>query len=895
MAINKKLIHFKKFSDFNLKKLSANEQNTQYTLGVDGAVTNGAPEILYQSICWIKDEQKMWTHGTMYSCDEKQFKTVNGKSILGEGNITNYTPINYSELKELRDNSQLIPGMWYRITDYETRVRKTEAYASANHKFDIIVLATSENTLSEEAKALKTDRDWEVESGILTVDFSPNGDGSELRTVLLDSTFFETEVGTNKFLIVSAKGADGSITEPLGKLCYKSGETMVYNDITYYKWYVISEYSAYVLTEKENPDKDDVVIYYEDVQLSSETTENIYYVYDTEKEYYDYYGDSEFIHTSNQLGVGDSFKYLCIETEVLLFDLAHTLDPENYPSELPIIESTGSEGPYFENNNLEAWKLWYTLDNDANKYHWADVDTFGSFEYDGYTWDSTGFSKDVIMIGGMVMLGALELPDTENGELLDIGVKMAETRSNGNFFRITSDSVCVLQQKYDEVTIDGVTYDLVTWPYFYGADPSTASTLTSSTTTIGINNTTVYEITDNVPALMAGYTAEAITDESIIAYSTNQFDNICFTIGRNPADKLIFDTYGLYSSEYYVMEPVTLYEFYSSGQNEIAYANFEYNDSKRFIFYSNGGGNEEAYAYGTSMSGNNMYFYDYDGRINTVLSTASKGDGRGVIYRMIDEFGNDCPYDFKNIVYNMNSGGGAAPNSLSADSFGSTHDAYAYTFSYIKYAVTENAPVENSLNLTDTLTSSTSETRVGIRDLSIVYGKCDNNKIGSYYNYEYEAYDLPLIVFVGSMGGVVYGTNGNVQYYNYDMLVHNNTIGNNCCQLFLTTGNNWGKIQNFEVNSFVENYTITASNYDYQSKKKVVYNDGIEIFEEVAPASESDIQNIVQPQINTLQTNINTTNANLSNLTTRVSNLEANSLTDAEVDTLVTNNLILEE
>lgn len=890
MAINKKLIHFKKFSDFNLKKLSANEQNTQYTLGVDGAVTNGAPEVLYQSICWIKDEQKMWTHGTLYSCDEKQFKTVNGESILGEGNITNYTPINYSELKELRDNSQLIPGMWYRITDYETRVRKTEAYASANHKFDIIVLATSENTLSEEARAIKTDRDWEVESGTLTVDISLNGDGSNLATVSLDSTFFESKVGTNKFLMVSTKGADGSITDPIGFLCYKSGETMIYNDSTYYKWYVLDYDSTYVLTEKENPDKDDVVIWYEDVQVGSETTEVIYYVYDTEKEYYCYHdNDMYLMHTSNQLGVGDSFKYMA-EGYIILWDLYSTLFPEA-PSGFSIIESTGSEGSYFEKNNLESWKLWYTLDNDANKYHWADVDTFGSFEYYGSTWDATGFSKDVIMMGGMSRPADLELPDTENGTLVDVGVKMAETRSNGNFFRITSSVACVLQQKYDEVTIDGVTYDLITWPYFYGADPSTASTLTSSTPVIGINNMTVYEIVDNVPALMAGYTVEAITDESIIAYSTNYFDNICFTIGRNPADKLIFDTNGLYSSEYYVMEPVTLYEFYCSNWDDISYANFEYNDSRRFIFYSNGGGGgPESYnsSAGVSMSGNNMYFYDYSPRIDRVLSTESKGDGRGVIYRMIDEFGNDCPYDFKNIVYNMNSGGGSEPTSLSADSFASTHGGYAYTFSYIKYAVTENAPVEKSLNLTDTLEASTSETQVGIRDLSIVYGKCDNNKIGSYYNYDYEAYDLPLIIFIGSMGGEVYGSNGNVQYYNYDIYVYNNTIGNNCCQLLLTTDIDCGIIQNFEVNSFVEGETITASNYDYRSKKKVVYKNGIEIFEEVAPASESDIQNIVQPQINTLQTNINT-------LTTRVSNLEANSLTDTEVDTLVTNNLILEE
>lgn len=51
MAINKKLLHFKKFSDFNSKKLSANEANTQYTLGVGGETHEGAPDVLYQSIC----------------------------------------------------------------------------------------------------------------------------------------------------------------------------------------------------------------------------------------------------------------------------------------------------------------------------------------------------------------------------------------------------------------------------------------------------------------------------------------------------------------------------------------------------------------------------------------------------------------------------------------------------------------------------------------------------------------------------------------------------------------------------------------------------------------------------------------------------------------------------
>ena len=51
MAINKKLIHFRNYSDFNSKKLSANSENTHYTVGINGEIVSGDPDILYQSIC----------------------------------------------------------------------------------------------------------------------------------------------------------------------------------------------------------------------------------------------------------------------------------------------------------------------------------------------------------------------------------------------------------------------------------------------------------------------------------------------------------------------------------------------------------------------------------------------------------------------------------------------------------------------------------------------------------------------------------------------------------------------------------------------------------------------------------------------------------------------------
>lgn len=68
MAINKKLIHFKKKEDFNKKKLSTNEANTQYRIGLTDTITIGEPEIKYQSIVFIKNTKEIWTHDQIYPC-----------------------------------------------------------------------------------------------------------------------------------------------------------------------------------------------------------------------------------------------------------------------------------------------------------------------------------------------------------------------------------------------------------------------------------------------------------------------------------------------------------------------------------------------------------------------------------------------------------------------------------------------------------------------------------------------------------------------------------------------------------------------------------------------------------------------------------------------------------
>lgn len=92
MAINKKLIHFKTFANFNSQKLSANEANTKYTTGISGTETSGNPDILYQSICFIKDTQQIWTHGQIYNASadggSDYVTIVKFNELFAEGTIT---------------------------------------------------------------------------------------------------------------------------------------------------------------------------------------------------------------------------------------------------------------------------------------------------------------------------------------------------------------------------------------------------------------------------------------------------------------------------------------------------------------------------------------------------------------------------------------------------------------------------------------------------------------------------------------------------------------------------------------------------------------------------------------------------------------------------------------
>ena len=63
-----------------------------------------------------------------------------------------YIKTTYDNLVNLRNNSQLIPGWQYRITDYVTTTAQADTQ-SAGHQFDVIVTADDESTLNKVARA----------------------------------------------------------------------------------------------------------------------------------------------------------------------------------------------------------------------------------------------------------------------------------------------------------------------------------------------------------------------------------------------------------------------------------------------------------------------------------------------------------------------------------------------------------------------------------------------------------------------------------------------------------------------------------------------------------------------------------------------------------------------
>lgn len=85
-------------------KLSANEENTQYTIGLTEEIFEGDPDIKYQSICYIKDTRQIYTHGQLYNCDKCYTGIpVDNEIVIFDGNSGQIKSSGYT-IEQLKNN-----------------------------------------------------------------------------------------------------------------------------------------------------------------------------------------------------------------------------------------------------------------------------------------------------------------------------------------------------------------------------------------------------------------------------------------------------------------------------------------------------------------------------------------------------------------------------------------------------------------------------------------------------------------------------------------------------------------------------------------------------------------------------------------------------------------------
>lgn len=161
---------------------------------------------------------------------------------------------------------------------------------------------------------------------------------------------------------------------------------------------------------------------------------------------------------------------------------------------------------------------------------------------------------------------------------------------------------------------------------------------------------------------------------------------------------------------------------------------------------------------------------------------ADSTNGRGVIYRMIDEYNNDCPYDFKNILfiryysqYTINNYGyeymcwdDSLKDNGGITSVDTTKNKYLYTFSY-----------DGNNNITDA--------SLNLNTSSI----CKNNIIDiAYMNITIDYNVHSSIMFLNNI--IIINSNGSTMDYANSCI--NNKFGQDCfnCTLFMCSNNIFG-------------------------------------------------------------------------------------------------------
>lgn len=248
--------------------------------------------------------------------------------------------VTHAELKALRDINGLVPGMFYRITDYNCTTSQ-ENTRSAGHAFDIIVKALSNNTLSENASA--TQHEGGGGSGDGSPQFKPE--------VLADSegTLVDGAVVPSYYIFEDMYEMNGV------KENYKSRDTFIA--------YTYMENNVGVVVP---------VIYKTDADGAINAPADFDYP-DTEDTFF-YDGTMEVDGV-----VYDKWRKITLTVDS---ELTWDSDGKVWALTNVVVTTDGNASdPYFENCKLNAWEVKYCLDNDKTRFWWASDTGTGVIYY----------------------------------------------------------------------------------------------------------------------------------------------------------------------------------------------------------------------------------------------------------------------------------------------------------------------------------------------------------------------------------------------------------------------------------------------------------------------------------------------------------------------------------
>ena len=767
----------------------SNKDTTIFSIGIGESKTNR------------KNAIEVTQDGDIYVNDIGGY---DGKNTSNSKDIATYLPnmvyITYEDLKTLRDNAKLVPGQQYRITNY-TCTTSTAGTKSAGHKFDIIVTADSNNKLNEEARAIKHDGDT----------YFANNNLSAWKIWYCldnDTNRFAWELGDKKYL--------GIMYDDVTTKYYEYNSTQVIDGISYYLWRV-SDSSFYGTTSIDLNDTCDIIRYIDgsysvQSQMRGTISDNtgaeggkgvIYRMIDE-------FGNDCPYDFKNIQFYREQYENTGLYS--IISDATNGTPCYTFSSAAP--DSTGN----FTDTSLHISNNVYS--NVIKEYIMSNKQTLNNTCFFGNNCESNTFGNDcecnsfgtpcksnTFGNGCSYNIFGNSCYRNTFGNNCECNSFGNECRNNSfgdgccyNTFRVSASISATLKDHvcYNHFD-DGCSYNVI-WN----------SKTTSST--ILLKNINVNRGVVGTESSYNMINIDVLNSKQEI--NVNQFDRIV-SIGnilsiKYESLKALRDSDQLIPGRQYRIIDYTCTTSTAGTKSAgnafdiivTADSNNKLNEEARAInhYFNN---LEDDYFKDCNLSAWKIWYcLDND---TTRFAWADSTNGKGVIYRMIDEFGNDCPYDFKNIQFYRQYDSTTSLWSIPSDNTG----VPCYTFSSEGYSSTTSF-TDTSLSISNNVYSNVIKRCINFK-IQILNNNCffgtncyrntfgndsENNSFGDNCSNNIFGNNCDHNTFMDSCSNNIFGN-----------MCSNNIFGNKCS--YNTFGNRCQYIK------FASASSASATKYNY--------------------------------------------------------------------------------